>query len=128
MIEKNLAEKSRVDVLMFFSRTAGNKSSCWKLDSFRRYFNVNEFSSGWWYTRPRGGKKIDEGNPTQEARKTRRFVAKKVAFRYAITRREFRTLRSTVEGIDPWFRAGDRASTDEKQRRRGEGRERQLSL
>lgn len=37
----------------------------------RFYFNVNEFSAGWWCTPPPGGKKIDEGNPTQEARKTR---------------------------------------------------------
>lgn len=35
----------------------------------RFYFNVNEFSAG--CTPPPGGKKIDEGNPTQEARKTR---------------------------------------------------------
>lgn len=61
-------------ILMFFSRKqerAKRETRARVKKTSRFYFNVNEFSAGWWCTPPPGGKKIDEGNPTQEARKTR---------------------------------------------------------
>lgn len=54
---------------MFFSRNKRERETRARVKKTRFYFNVNEFSAG--CTPLPGGKKIDEGNPTQEARKTR---------------------------------------------------------
>lgn len=68
-IEKNLTEIDNINVFLSKQERAKRETRARVKKTSRFYFNVNEFSAG--CTPPPGGKKIDEGNPTQEARKTR---------------------------------------------------------
>lgn len=70
-VEKNLTEIDNINVFLSKQERAKRETRARVKKTSRFYFNVNEFSAGWWCTPPPGGKKIDEGNPTQEARKTR---------------------------------------------------------
>lgn len=104
-------------------RIAGNKS--FKKNS-TRYSNVNEFLCQRNNTFPlvAGRKSTEEIRHKGGERKTRRFVAKKVAFRYAITRREF---------VATFHGGGNRSAPaiehpTTKNKGDETGRERQLSL
>lgn len=127
---KNLAE-----ILMFFPRTSGKQERVLKnVGSFRlrsTWTLMSSLQGGGTPLFPWREENRRRKSDTRGEENSSRFVVEKGSVSVC-NYSSWIPYAPRLRGIDPCarFRAGDRASTDEKQRRRGEGgeRERQLSL
>lgn len=127
---KNLAE-----ILIFFPRTSGKQERVLKnVGSFRlrsTWTLMSSLQGGGTPLFPWREENRRRKSDTRGEENSSRFVVEKGSVSVC-NYSSWIPYAPRLRGIDPCarFRAGDRASTDEKQRRRGEGgeRERQLSL